>query len=74
MIFLEKDPYTAKIFVQELHVAMNNFQGQEFIVWLFNCTAEVKTSIPMNIEQDIKIKFLFIRVRKENLRLQDKTE
>ena len=39
------DTYTAKIFVQQLDITMNNFKGQKFIVSLLNSTTEIKTSI-----------------------------
>jgi hypothetical protein len=39
------DTYTAKIFVQQLNVTMNNFKCQKFIVSLLNSTTKIKTSI-----------------------------
>jgi hypothetical protein len=39
------DTYTAKILVKQLHITMNNFEGQEFIVFLFDSTTEIETGI-----------------------------
>jgi hypothetical protein len=39
------DTYTTKILVQQLNITMNNFKGQQFIVFLFNSTTEIETSI-----------------------------
>jgi hypothetical protein len=44
------DTYTAKILVQQLHVPMNNFEGQQFIVFLFDSTTEIETSISGKIK------------------------
>lgn len=35
---------------------MNNFQCQQFIIVLFNCTAEIQTGIPTN-NKNIEDKF-----------------
>lgn len=42
-----KDTYTSKILIQQLHVAMNDLQGDQLVVLVFDGTAEIQTSVSM---------------------------
>ena len=43
----------SKIFVQKFDVSMNDFQGQQLIVFFFDATTEIETSISENKNKDI---------------------
>lgn len=41
----QTETYAAKVFVQQLHVSMDDLQCDELIVLVLHCTAEIQAGI-----------------------------
>lgn len=39
------DTYTAKVLIQQLHIAMNDLQGDQLVVLVLDGTAEIQTGV-----------------------------
>lgn len=42
----ETQTHAAKVFIQQLHKAMDDLQSDQLVVLLLNCTAEIQAGIP----------------------------
>lgn len=64
--------HASKIFVQKLHISMDDLQGDQLIVLILYCTAEIQaciseTKVPTNVVVCFLLLFVFLNTLKQSI-------